>query len=118
MSELSQDPRTRAWVVIAPERSLPPHRARRPPAASPQQTAGVRRRVIQKTTPGGGVAGDHPGLACSKAEGTGRRMTTSTLLAIRSDTLSEVQDTGKVWLDWTEAASPAVARAPRIRLPA
>ena len=45
-------------------------------------------------------------------------MTTSTLLAIRSDTLSDVEDTGKVWLDWSEAASPAVARAPRIQLPA
>jgi hypothetical protein len=44
-------------------------------------------------------------------------MTTSTLL-VRSDTLSEAKDAGDVWLDWTEAASPAVVRAPRIQPPA
>jgi hypothetical protein len=44
-------------------------------------------------------------------------MTTSTLL-VRPDTLSEVKDAGEVWLDWTEAASPAVMRAPRIQPPA
>ena len=40
-------------------------------------------------------------------------MTTSTLSPVRSDTLSELQDVADVWLDWSEAASPAVVRAPR-----
>jgi hypothetical protein len=44
-------------------------------------------------------------------------MTTSALL-VRSDMLSEVEDAGEVWLDCTEAASPAVVRAPRIQPPA
>jgi hypothetical protein len=44
-------------------------------------------------------------------------MTTSTLV-VRPDMLSEVKDAGDVWLDWTEAASPAVMRAPRIQPPA
>ena len=45
-------------------------------------------------------------------------MTTSTLPPVRSDTLSELEDVAEVWLDWSEAASPAVMRAPRIQQPA
>jgi hypothetical protein len=45
-------------------------------------------------------------------------MTTSTLPPVRSDTLSVLEDVAEVWLDWSEAASPAVMRAPRIQQPA
>jgi hypothetical protein len=45
-------------------------------------------------------------------------MTTSTLLLVRPDILSQSEDSGEVWLDWSEAASPAVLRAPRIEPPA
>ena len=45
-------------------------------------------------------------------------MSTSTILPIRPQVQSESDDTAGVWLDWSEAASPAVLRAPRTQLPA
>jgi hypothetical protein len=44
-------------------------------------------------------------------------MTTTTLLLIRPEVQSESDGTARVWLDWSEAASPAVLRSPRIQLP-
>jgi hypothetical protein len=45
-------------------------------------------------------------------------MTKRTLLLERPDILPQAQDASDVWLDWSEAASPAVHRAPRVQLPA
>jgi hypothetical protein len=45
-------------------------------------------------------------------------MTIGILLPVRSKILSEAEDAVDVWLDWSEAASPAVMRAPRIQQPA
>ncbi len=45
-------------------------------------------------------------------------MSTSATLAIRPELESESDDTTGVWLDWSEAASPAVVRVPRIQRPA
>ena len=45
-------------------------------------------------------------------------MSTSTILPIRPQVQTESDDTAGVWLDWSEAASPAVLRAPRTQLPA
>lgn len=45
-------------------------------------------------------------------------MTTSTLLLIRPEVQSESDGTARVWLDWSDAASPAVLPGPRLQLPA
>ena len=45
-------------------------------------------------------------------------MPTSATLLMRLELESEADDTTGVWQDWSEAASPAVVRAPRIQRPA
>ena len=45
-------------------------------------------------------------------------MPTSATLLMRPELESESGATTGVWQDWSEAASPAVVRAPRIQLPA